>query len=135
MKHICKLIIFLALIVLPSCQRTLNVVNLEYFQDSTATNPKIEVFKHGYPFNGEAWNKEENFQVQAYRGTVSYIAFYHNSGELAIKDASRRSYYDKTGMKIPKDKFNAMYRDLESQFDSLKLKYVEVIKYGGESPK
>lgn len=135
MKHIFSLFAFLMLLLLTSCQNPVNVVNLEYYQDSTTAFSKVEVTKHGYAFNGEAWNKEENFQVQAYRGTLNYVAFYHNTYELAIKDNPRRSYYDKSGTRISKKKFNAMYPYLESQFDSLKMKYVKVIKYGGEYPK
>lgn len=128
MKHLSILFIFFALLLISCRGRVTNVVSLEYYQDSTSQI--VEVYKHDHKFNGDAWNKEENFSVSALRGILTSVAMYYGSGDIAIKDSDSREYYDKDGMIISAGKFKALHPFMEAQFDSLKAQYITITKYG-----
>ena len=104
------------------------MLSLEYYQDSTSQ--VVEVYKNDYKFNGEAWNKEENFSVSALRGILTNVTLYYGSGEIAIKESEGREYYDKDGGIISASKFRALHPFMEAKFDSLRAQYISITKYG-----
>lgn len=128
MKHFSIIFILLAVLLTACHGRVTNVTSLDYYQDSTSQI--VEVYKHDHKFSGDAWNKEESFSVTALRGILTSVTMYYGSGEIAIKESDHREYYDKDGLIISADKFRTMYPHLESNFDSLRSRYISVNRYG-----
>lgn len=131
MKRLTSILLILIAVLMTACRdRVTNILSLEYYQDSASE--VVEVYKHDHRFDGEAWNKDENFSVSAVRGILTTVTMYYNSGSIAIKESDNREYYDSDGMVISAEKFRAMHPHLESQFDSLRADYIHIIKYGND---